>query len=139
MTVDPSTWIGDLSPLVEDLGVALGLIERKRGQISGNVADKDQAKRDLDFVYSHGKTLLRAMFFLAEMPSQGKSLPSLRRQRRSRGGPDPRPDQPGIPEPSETTSPDTESEESEPSETEPPPPEPGETDPGPPSDGESSA
>lgn len=109
VTVDPSKWIAVLAPLVEALGVALGLIERKRGQISGNVADKDEAKKDLDFVYSHGRDFLRALFFLAKMPTRAKSLPALRRQRRSRGsGPDPQPDQPRIPEPAEPAPPDGE-------------------------------
>ncbi|HEX9731850.1 MAG TPA: hypothetical protein VGG06_07645 [Thermoanaerobaculia bacterium] len=131
VTVDPSQWIAVLSPLVEALGVALGLVERKRGQISGNVADKEQAKKDLDFVYSHGKNLLRALFFLAGMESRGKSLPALRRQRRSRrGGPDAQPQQPRVPEPGEPAPPDAEP---------PPDTEPEEAEPDSEPDGESSA
>lgn len=133
VAVDPSHWAEELGPLVEDLGVNLGLIERKRGQVSGNVADKEEAKKDLDFVYSHCRDFLRAMFFLTRMPSQGKSLPALRRQRRSRSGPDPRIEQPGIPDPSEPRSSDTEPSDTEPSDSAPSDTEPSEEEP---SDGE---
>lgn len=135
VTVDPSKWIGELTPLVEALGVALGVVEGKRGQISGNVADKGDAKKDLDFVFSHGKSLLQAMFFLAGMESRGKSLPALRRQRRSRGsGPDPQPQQPRIPEPPDSPPPDTAPPDSPPPATT----EPEATEPGSETDGETS-
>ncbi len=105
VTVDPSEWIVELQTLVTDLGVNLGLIKRTVSLASGKVAEKQEARKDFDFFYSHGRGILRGVFFLGGRPDLGKKLPTVNRRRRSLLGPDAEEKRPRTPEPEETEEP----------------------------------
>ncbi len=105
VSVDPSEWIAELQPLVTELGVNLGLIKRTVSLASGKVAEKKEARKDFDFFYSHGRGILRGVFFLSGRPDLGKKLPTVNRRRRSLLGPDAEEKRPRTSETEETQEP----------------------------------
>lgn len=85
LAADLSEMAKDLEPHVAALGAALGVTATERTRASATAEDKRRAMQDFNYLFSHGRNVVKGLLFLAGLKKAARELPVLgRRSRRSR-------------------------------------------------------
>jgi hypothetical protein len=92
LSADLSEMAQDLEPHVAALGAALGVTAAERTRASATAEDKRRMMREFNYVFSHGRNVVKGLLFLAGLEKAARELPALGHYpggKRRRSGPRP--------------------------------------------------